>query len=319
MPAFFLPAWSSYRRDLKMNSLRKTRCLASDIVDRLINLCKWPFAFIAVFWFPSSVLACWPSFLALFRSTSLLPFLVGIAGFWLVFKVFRKTTIWAWLFVLEHETVHLLFGFACFKIPKRWHVSSRGGHVGFDRGHNWLITISPYVFPLVPIMTFLCVQTLAAFLPLKSWVLPACMGFSMAVHIAFTWMESHYRQPDIQRVGGLFSILVAPTLHVIFVGVMLILSSSTTIPPLGPVSAFFKRIGQNGLVSWKVIANHAGEFIFSKGATEAPALAPSAKMQADPPDRTVSAPSGMRFERERRDRLQSQGDRVTNPVDPSVG
>ena len=68
-----------------------------------------------------------------------------------------------------------------------------------------------------------------------------------------------------------------------------------------------------------MIANHAGEFIFSKGATEAPALAPSAKMQADPPDRTVSAPSGMRFERERRDRLQSQGDRVTNPVDPSVG
>jgi hypothetical protein len=282
-----------------MNSLRKTRCLLSDWLDRLINIFKWPFATIAVFFFPSSVLSCWPSILQLVRSTSLLPFLLGIAAFWLVNKVMRKTSFWAWLGVLEHETVHLLAGLACLKIPNRWRVTSRGGHVGFDRGSNWIITISPYVLPLIPLLTFVSVQSLASFTPLKSWVLPASMGFSMAMHIAFTWMESHYRQPDIQRVGGLFSILVAPTLHVIFVAVVLILSSSSITSAVGPISNLFQQIGQNGLVAWKAFANHGSEFIFAEAPTEDSDAAPSAETHADPrpAKRASSVPSGIRFER----------------------
>jgi hypothetical protein len=282
-----------------MNAIRRTRCLLSDLADRLINLFKWPFAIIAVFFFPSSVLACWPSILQLVRSTSLLPFLLGIAAFWLVNKVMRKTSFWAWLGALEHETVHLLAGLACFKIPNRWRVTSRGGHVGFDRGSNWIITISPYVLPLIPLLTFVSVQSLESFMPLKSWVLPAGMGFSMAMHIAFTWMESHYRQPDIQRVGGLFSILVAPTLHVIFVAVVLILSSSSTISAPSPLSSLFHQIGLNGFVAWKAFANHGSEFIFAEAPTEAPDTATSAETDADPrpTKKANSGPSGIRFER----------------------
>lgn len=282
-----------------MNSLNKTRCYLSDSVDRLINLFKWPFAVIAVFFFPSSFLACWPSILQLVRSPSLLPFLLGIAVFWLVNKVMRKTSFWGWLGVLEHETVHLLLGLACFKIPNRWRVTSRGGHVGFDRGSNWIITISPYVLPLIPLLTFISVQSLAAFTPLKSWVLPASMGFSMAMHIAFTWMESHYRQPDIQRIGGLFSILVAPTLHVIFVAVVLILSSSSTISAIVPLSNLFQQIGQNGFVAWKAFADHGSDFIFAKTSTEVPDTGTSPESYAEerPSKRTSSASTGIRFER----------------------
>lgn len=295
-----------------MNSLNKTRCYLSDSVDRLINLFKWPFAVIAVFFFPSSFLACWPSILQLVRSPSLLPFLLGIAAFWLVNKVMRKTSFWGWLGVLEHETVHLLLGLACFKIPNRWRVTSRGGHVGFDRGSNWIITISPYVLPLIPLLTFISVQSLAAFTPLKSWVLPASMGFSMAMHIAFTWMESHYRQPDIQRIGGLFSILVAPTLHVIFVAVVLILSSSSTISAIVPLSNLFQQIGQNGFVAWKSFADHGSDFIFAKAPTEVPVTTISAETHGDPrpAKKATSAPSGIRFERKSTGKPSSDSYRI---------
>ena len=271
----------------------------SSLVDWLINIFKWPFAIIAVFFFPSSVLACWPTMLELLRSNSLFPFLVGVAAFWLLNKVIRQTTIWVWLRVLEHETVHLLFGLACFKIPNRLLVSSRGGHVGFDGPSNWIITFSPYIFPLIPLLTFLSVQSLAAFMPLKSWVIPASMGFSMAMHIAFTWMESHYHQPDILRIGRLFSILAAPTLHVIFLAVVLILSSSSTISATDPILNLFQRIGQNGFVAWKVFGNKGSEFIFAKNVTEAPDAAPSAQPHADPrtAKEAASVSSGIRLER----------------------
>jgi hypothetical protein len=231
----------------------------------------------------------------------LVPFLAGIAAFFLVEKIMRRTWFWAWLGFLEHETVHMLVGLAFLKIPNRWSVTSRGGHVGFDRGGNWIITISPYVFPLIPFMTFVTLQSLPAFMSLRSWVLPAAMGFSMAMHTSFSWIETHSCQPDIQRVGWLFAILVAPTIHVIFLAVVLILSSSTTFSGAGgPIANLFQRIGQNGFVAWKSFAIHASDLIFEKEGTEVPYAAPSLKSPKDPhPKSAPSATSGIRFERER--------------------
>jgi hypothetical protein len=282
-----------------MNSLSKTSCYLSDTADRLINLLKWPFALTAVFFFPSSFIACWPSILQLVRSSSLLPFLLGTVSFWLVNKVMRKTTLWTSLWVLEHETVHLLFGLACLKTPNRWSVTSQGGHVGFDRGGNWLITIAPYVFPLIPLLTFASIQAISTFIPLRSWVLPASMGFSMAAHVSFAWMESDYRQPDIQRVGGLFAVLVAPTLHLIFTAVVLILSASPTSLVIRPVSNLFHEIGQNGFVAWKAFADCGSNLIFAKTPTEVPDAGASRETYVEdrPIKRSSPVSNVIRFDR----------------------
>ncbi len=284
-----------------MKSLNRIRCFLSDLIDRLVNFFKWPFAFGTVFYLPSALYECWPSVLHLIRSTSLVPFLLGIIVFWFVNKLMRKTWFWQCLAVLEHETVHLVVGLATLKIPNRWRVSSQGGHVGFDRGNNWIITISPYIFPLIPFMTFVTIQTFAAFSPLRSWVLPAAMGFSMAMHLAFTRTESHFQQPDIQRVGWLFALLVGPTLHLIFLAVVLILSSSNTFSGAGgPIANLFQRVGQNGFVAWKSVAIHGSEFIFENDGSEDRFADPSLKYPKDPHTKSAaSATSGIRFERDK--------------------
>lgn len=282
-----------------MSALRKTRYYLSDSMDRLINFFKWPFAITAIFFLPSSFLACWPSILQLVRSPSIFPFLLGLIAFWSVNKVMRKTALWTWIWILEHESVHLLVGIACFKIPNRWSVTSQGGFVGFDRGSNWMITISPYVLPLIPLLTFASVQTLSAFMPLKPWVQPASMGFSMAAHVNFTWMESHYRQPDIQRVGGLFSVLVAPTLHLISVAVLLILSASSTNSAIRPISNLFKEIGENGFVAWNIFVDRGRNFIFADRITDVTDTRAAAEdyTNSGPTKTFTSVPSGFCFER----------------------
>jgi len=225
----------------------------SDSMDFLINALKWPFAVASLFLFPSCLLVCWPCFAQLFRSSSMLPFAIGIIVFWMVNKLLKTTTLWTWLWVLEHETVHLLMGLLCLKVPTRWRVSGAGGHVGFDRGDNWLITIAPYVFPLIPLGTFCLLRIISVFIPLNFYVLPAVMGFSVAAHVAFTWLESDYHQPDIQRVGGLFALLVVPTLHLLFVAAILVLTTSASPSAVRPLVKLFQDITENGYRSWECV------------------------------------------------------------------
>ena len=207
-------------------------------------------------------------------------------------------TLWTWLWVLEHETVHLLLGLACFKTPKRWRVSSDGGHIGFDRGGNWLITIAPYVFPLIPLLTYSGIQLLSAFVPLNAWVLPASMGFAMAAHIAFTWLESDYRQPDIQRVGGLFTLSVAPTLHSLCVAAILILTTSSSNPDASPLPERVREIGQNGFAAWKLLGDGGRRLLFAQPNHEPKGGPPSEtyRDEASSPN-PISSSKGIRFER----------------------
>jgi hypothetical protein len=282
-----------------MTAVNRIRCYLADSLDRVVNALKWPFALTCFFFLPSCFLVCWPSLMSLLRSSSLPPFMLGILAFGLVCRLIKRTVVWNWLWVLEHETVHLLTGLLCLKVPKRWLVSSKGGYVGFDRGGNWLIIIAPYVIPLIPLLAFGVLQIVSTLMPLKPWVLPACMGFSMAAHVAFTWMESDFRQPDIQRLGGLFSLLVAPTLHLIFLAVVLIVSGASKDSTTCQLSDLFQEVGKNGVVAWRAVADRGSSFICAKTPTEVPDTRTSAETYAVPqPTKTAtSASTGIRFER----------------------
>jgi hypothetical protein len=255
---------------------------------------------IAVFFLPSSFQVFWPAILILLKSSAFIPFFLGILTFLIVNKFLRKTAIWTWLWVLEHETVHLLVGLLCFKIPKRWRVTSNGGHVGFDRGGNWLITISPYIFPLLPLLTFICVQLLSLYLPVRTWVLPASMGFAVSAHTAFTWMESDRRQPDVQRIGGLFALLVAPTVHFVFLCVILVLTASSQGSPVQPVAKVLQEIAYNGPNAWRIFALRSSEIVFADPIASEPSSsipANESKSKGYSMDKNTPASNRLYFER----------------------
>jgi hypothetical protein len=284
-----------------MRSLSTIRAFWTDCLDRLLKLLKWPVAMTSLFFLPSVFLACWPSILQLLRSNSLIPFALGAFAFFLVYRIIRKSAIFTWLWVLEHELVHLITGILCLKIPKRWRVSSKGGHVGFDRGSNWFITISPYVFPLIPLLTLLCIQSLSTFLPLRSWVLPASLGFAVATHIAFTWRESEFRQPDIQRVSALFALLIVPTTHLIFLGSLLIVTASPD-SPVQPLSQFFREIASNGTGAWKTCATSVSKLVLATQSNAPPEVRPSIDTQAEPQE-VKKTSTAKRFYFQRRDKF----------------
>ena len=229
---------------------KRNRWRFTDKVDQVINGVKWPVAAITVFFLPSSFQACWPAIQSFMRSGNFMPFLIGIACFLLVKKMIRRTPLWTLLWVFEHESIHLLFGLLCLKLPNRWSVTRKGGCVGFDRGFNWMITLAPYVFPLIPFLAFVCFQLLTTCVELDAWMLPAVMGFATAMHVAFTWVESHRRQPDIKRLGAVFSLLVVPTMHCVFLGIVLALSSSSATRPFESIATQLMHIGLDGLQAW---------------------------------------------------------------------
>lgn len=188
------------------------RVSISDFVDRVLMIIKWPVAIASVAMLPVATMYCWRCFTELLGTGNLFPFVAGISSFIALFKLFKNSIYWHWLRVLEHELVHLVFVIICLKRPSGLQVLSDSGYVSYDRGGNWLITISPYVFPLIPI-TAIAATKLSAVGSVSSWTFPAIMGFALAAHAAITWWESEFRQPDIQKVGPLFAVMICPSLH----------------------------------------------------------------------------------------------------------
>jgi len=137
-------------------------------------------------------------------------FLAGATAYVLIHLVFR----WEFLHVMSHEVTHWLFTL-CFggKITEL-HVTERyGGKVIVNRA-NFLISLSPYFFPLFAVIVLLIgllikseFQIYAAFLT----------GFFLSFHILFTINSIGRGQPDIYQHGSFFSCV-----FIVFANVLII-------------------------------------------------------------------------------------------------
>ncbi|MDA7951201.1 MAG: hypothetical protein MPJ24_06900 [Pirellulaceae bacterium] len=218
-------------------------------IDWIINPLKWPIAALSLYFLPACWVTFWTISIESLQTKAILPFSIGIFMFWATNKMLGRTVLWNWLRIFEHEFVHLIFGLACLKKPVRWHVSSREGYIGFNCPSNWLVTISPYIFPLIPVVCYLLVSTINHFSPLHWMILPASMGFAVACHVAFTWIESEFTQPDIEKVGSLFAIVVSPSIHLVFMTVALEASMQSKGTLVESTAKVIRQIGSNGFGS----------------------------------------------------------------------
>lgn len=104
---------------------------------------------------------------------------------------------------LEHELTHVLFGMLCLKPPRHMLVTQEsGGEAGFAGRTNWLISLSPYFFPLTAValagLALIVVETLWAGV---GKLIFAALGY----HFGAVAAELRVGQTDLSRHGNLFS------------------------------------------------------------------------------------------------------------------
>lgn len=155
-------------------------------------------------------------------------FLLGVVAFlplaWVMRRYLRQP--WEFICTLEHEITHAVAGLPFLMFPRRMRVTAAGGgHVQqFWFGPLWLAPIygpgtlfsglAPYFLP-----TFSYVLIGASFLFVwqARW-LSITLGLVTAFHIVTTWLETKYRQPDIQQAGHIFSTGFLPVANLLALG-----------------------------------------------------------------------------------------------------
>jgi hypothetical protein len=151
------------------------------------------------------------------NGTDFLIFFAGIlvfTGIWMFF-LRKRGNIWS---TLEHELTHALFATLFLKKIHTISASRRKGGLISIEGGNSLIALSPYFFPLAPILALL----IGLILPdhLQNYV-NFVMGISVQFHLLNLMKEMHLDQPDLQMSGYLFSIIIILFFNLFFMGLIL--------------------------------------------------------------------------------------------------
>lgn len=157
------------------------------------------------------------------RDSRWLAFVLGGIVFipcWLVGKRIIPS-IWSYLETLEHELTHLLIGLIFLKIPVGIRVSAHEGgevrQIGLGTtGQTW-VSLAPYFFPTVSLFVLI----LAYLLKVNTGYLLGFLGWTTIFHLVSNWGETSFRQPDLQKVGILKSILILPVMNLICYGSVL--------------------------------------------------------------------------------------------------
>jgi hypothetical protein len=190
-------------------------------IDKTINILKWPTGLLFLLILPASVIAFKGLFLGLIKNgASSLPFFIGFAAYYLLWKFILKTPLMGSFFsTLEHELTHGLFALLTFH--KVWGLKTSwfsGGKINFSGEGNWIIYLAPYFFPT---LSFLFVLIFMIF-PLKSALIAGIiLGALTSYHITSTFHETHTGQSDIAKTGFLYSFIFLPGANIISYGLIL--------------------------------------------------------------------------------------------------
>ena len=175
------------------------------LLNGFLAVLKWPLVIFLLCLLPDALLVTLDLLeQALDNSDQIEPFICGfvlyLIGWWILFK---RVFMGSWFSTLEHELTHGLF--AILTLHKVLEIKSSyvsGGHIKYQGGGNWLITISPYFFPTLSylLMGILFIADLGDH---PWWNLS--LGVSVAYHLTSTWRETHVGQPDLKDVGFVYA------------------------------------------------------------------------------------------------------------------
>ena len=186
------------------------------IIDRCINICKWPVAFLALFCLVPAIRCAARIIISIYENANQLgPFLLGLFGYLIFWQlIFRKRTTGSFFSTLEHECTHAIVALLTLHGVTGMRVTwNKGGHVRYTGGEgNWLITIAPYFIPTISIIAVAA----AAFVPTQyAYQAQVLIGASVGFHLGSSYLETHDAQSDLIKVGYSFCCCFLPTANLL--------------------------------------------------------------------------------------------------------
>lgn len=222
-------------------------------IDRFLGWIKWPVALVSLALLPGALWALGTLFRIVGENAvDMLPFLAGFVGYGLVWWfVFRRPAWGSYLSTMEHEGTHALFATLTFHRVTSLRATWRdGGTIAFLGRGNWLITIAPYFFPTLSILVA-CVLWLIPerFLP---WA-AAALGVTIAFHITSTWLETHFRQPDLAKVRLPFAIMFLPTANAVCYALLVAVAAAGSEGMATYLAALGEKTGELYSSLWELL------------------------------------------------------------------
>jgi hypothetical protein len=191
------------------------------LLNQVINILKWPVAFLSVIIFVPACYRLWRVMEYMYDYPS--PYLMLLYGLgvyvilWLVW--FKHSVMGQWFSTLEHELTHAIFAILSLNRVTGLNATGHSGGVMHYQGYgNWIITLSPY---FVPTLSLLVLLVLSLAKPMYFPYLMFLMGMSIAYHLLSTWKETHYHQSDLQESGWIFVWLFLPTANILMLLIVL--------------------------------------------------------------------------------------------------
>ena len=180
-------------------------------------------------------------------SFDIVPFWIGIAVYFLFQVIFFKPMS---TYVFGHELTHALTGLLSGAQIKKFKVSANKGSVTLTKD-NIFITLSPYFFPIYPIIIILIYFVLGWFMDITkiySWFL-FFSGMSLAFYYALTFYAIKVGQEDMKIYGKFFSLVFVCFINIIMVVFVL----AWIFPNHIFVKDFFVNVISDGIDFYKYI------------------------------------------------------------------
>jgi hypothetical protein len=192
----------------------------------LVKAIKFAAALLLLPLFPPVALSAWKLAAAIPRQNLFLenPLSLALGGLvvWGIFSaLFRLPTR---VYVFAHEMTHALFIRLCGGQVKKVSVGRDSGYVIADRT-NFLIALSPYVFPFYAALLALAGAAAGLARPLGGWVfaLWPAIGVALGYHWTMTLKMLPTRQSDFGSQGYFFSFVFIALGNLLWLWALLVL------------------------------------------------------------------------------------------------
>ena len=232
------------KNEILVKIIKRRKDEMQAVVDKIINLLKWPVALWLFFSLPAYIKS-----LDFFRFADL-RYWALFGGFFMFFiaRSFMDASAKTSMEVLAHEMTHAFFALITLHKVKGLTINpdDSGGNMSFEGEGNWLIIIAPYFFPLFGVLTMIGISIYTMFAPMNL-ILNCLMGFVIGYHVDTVGSQIHEKQTDLPKVGYYFCAVFLLPANLWMIGLMLAFNSK----------------GWQGVITYQHLINHLNERNFN--------------------------------------------------------